>query len=166
MKTRVGERYQCSDPSCGCEIEITSPSRMSADSSMGGSYSGSMPGSGENRSIGGSATGETGAGTLRDAESGGISTPGDYGSQGATGEGVFGTSGGNQRSTMSGRFGSSTGALKSSATGSPASTAGAGGDLRNDMNMGDMSEEEDEGFSCCCGQLMRKSANQSRAARA
>src|ERR1700686_3939559 len=67
-----------------------------------------------NQPIGGSATGETAVGTLRDAESAGISTPGDFGSQGATGEGVFGTSGGNQRSTASGRLGSTTGsALKS-----------------------------------------------------
>jgi hypothetical protein len=126
--------------------------------------------SGENRSIGGSATGETGAGTLRNAESSPISTPGDFGSQGATGEGVFGTSGGNQRSTMSGRFGSTTGGLKSSATGSPANTPGNRDDTRNDrsddLGMADMNEEEDEGFACCCGQLMRKSSNQSRAARA
>src|SRR6202166_5464846 len=72
-----------------------------------------------NQPIGGSATGETGAsptgvGSLRNAESAGISTPGDFGSQGATGEGVFGTSGGNQRSTASGRLGSTAGtALKS-----------------------------------------------------
>jgi hypothetical protein len=157
MKTRVGERYQCSDPDCGCEIEITTPSRMSAESSMNIPMSSSMRDSDEDRSIGGSATGETGAGTLRNAESSGIST---------TGEGVFGTSGGNQRSTMSGRLGSTTGALKSSATGSPAATPDNRDDMRNDMNMSDMNEEEDEGFSCCCGQLMRKSSNQSRAARA
>ena len=126
----------------------------------------SMRDSEENRSIGGSATGETAVGTLRNAESSGISTPGDYGSQGATGEGVFGTSGGNQRSTMSGRLGSTTGALKSGATGSPAATPGAHNDMNNEMSMSDMSEEEDEGFSCCCGQLMRKSSNQTRAARA
>lgn len=139
---------------------------MSADSSMSNPMGSPLRDSDEDRSIGGSATGETGAGTLRDAESSGISTPGDYGSQGATGEGVFGTSGGNQRSTMSGRFGSSTGALKSSPTGSPASTAAAGSGTRNDMDMNDGSVDEDEGFSCCCGQLMRRSSSQSRAARA
>jgi hypothetical protein len=166
MKTRVGERYQCSDPDCGCEIEITTPSRMSAESSMNSPMSSSMREFDDDRSIGGSATGETGPGTLRNAESSGISTPGDFGSQGATGEGVFGTSGGNQRSTMSGRLGSTTGGLKSSATGSPAATPGNRDDMRNDMSMSDMNDEEDEGFSCCCGQLMRKSSNQSRAARA
>jgi hypothetical protein len=165
MHTRVGERYQCSDPDCGCEIEITTPSRMSS-SSMNEPMAGTMRDSDEDRSIGGSATGETGAGTLRHAESSGISTPGDFGSQGATGEGVFGTSGGGQRSTMSGRLGSTTSGLKSSATGSPAATPGNRNDMRDDMSMNDMNEEEDEGFSCCCGQLMRKSSNQSRAARA
>jgi hypothetical protein len=163
MNMQAGERYQCTDPECGCEIQVTSPGRAQ-------SYGTMTESAGEN-SIGGSATGETGVGTLRNAESGGISTPGDFGSQGATGEGVFGTSGGGQRSTMSGRFGSSTASLGSGRTGSPATgaenTAGFSGSS-NEASFG--SSSQNESFSCCCGQPMRKSTSSgvasSRAARA
>lgn len=102
MQAQVGDRYQCN--ACGCEVQVLNAGSMEQDDMLGGS---SEEGA-EDDSIGGSATGETGAGTLRRAESSGISTPGDFGSQGSTGEGVFGTSGGGQRSTTSGRFGSST----------------------------------------------------------
>jgi hypothetical protein len=88
----VGERYKCSDANCGCEIEVTNPGRTqqetSGDSSMNaGSFN---ERSRNNQPTGASGTGETGVGALRNAESAGISTPGDFGSQGATGEGVFG----------------------------------------------------------------------------
>src|SRR3984893_8586031 len=85
--------------------------------------SGSQSRSLNEQPIGGSATEETGVGSLRNAESAGISTPGDFGSQGATGEGMFGTSGGNQRSTSSGRLGSTTGSSLKSGSRSSASTS-------------------------------------------
>jgi hypothetical protein len=107
MNAQVGERYRCSDANSGCEIEVTSPGRMQNESyGIGSLDSNSQSRSSNQKPIGGSATEETGVGSLRNAESAGISTPGDFGSQGATGEGVFGTSGGNQRSTASGRLGS------------------------------------------------------------
>src|SRR6202047_559722 len=119
MNAQVGERYRCSDSNCGCEIEVTSSGRLGNES-----YGASPVNTGSQRSpserpIGGSVTDETGVGSLRNAESTSVSTPGDFGSQGATGEGVFGTSGGNQRSTASGRLGSTTGStLKSGSQGS------------------------------------------------
>ena len=143
MQAQVGERYQCS--ACGCEVQVTNPGSMQQDDVL-------------RDSTGGSATGETGAGTLRRAESSGISTPGDFGSQGATGEGVFGTSGGGQRSTTSGRFGSSTASLHSGATGSPASSSGSSGRGRYDDVAGARGETEQKSFSCCCGQPMTRSS--------
>jgi hypothetical protein len=124
MKAQVGERYRCSDASCGCEIEVISPGRMQNESYRAGSANtGSQARPSNERPVGGSATEESEVGSLRNAESGSISTPGDFGSQGATGEGVFCTSGGNQRSTMSGRLGSTTGSsLKSGSRSSGSSS--------------------------------------------
>jgi hypothetical protein len=166
MTSQVGDRYKCSDPDCGCEVEITSPSRTQNQNSMGGSMSASSEQAG-GKSIGGSATGETGVGSLRNSESQSISTPGDFGSQGATGEGVFGTSGGSQRTTTSGRFGSGSGALRSGAVGSAGSGTMPRSNDRSSEEMGldDMGEEES--FFCFCGEPMRKSTgSSSRAARA
>jgi hypothetical protein len=155
MNAQVGERYRCSDANCGCEIEVTSPGRMQNESYGAGSVNtGSQSRSTNEKPIGGSATEETGIGSLRNAESAGISTPGDFGSQGATGEGVFGTSGGNQRSTMSGRLGSTTGSsLKSGSHSSGGSTS----------NIETLSSGESN-FYCACGQPMQK-AQSGRAAR-
>jgi hypothetical protein len=157
MNAQVGERYRCSDSNCGCEIEVTSPGRMHNDSfSVGSANTGSQGRSSNEQPIGGSATEETGVGSLRNAESGSISTPGDFGSQGATGEGVFGTSGGNQRSTASGRLGSTTGSIlkSSSPSGSQRSTTSS-------IEVGSTAESN---FYCVCGQPMQKAQPVSRAA--
>jgi hypothetical protein len=160
MNTQVGERYKCSDANCACEIEVTKPSRMQNESFGSGSMNaGSMSDiSQSNQPIGGQATSGTGAsptgvGSLRNAESAGISTPGDFGSQGATGEGVFGTSGGNQRSTSSGRLGSTTGTSLKSGSRSSSSTS--------NIETGSTGESN---FYCACGQPMQKTQS-SRAAR-
>jgi hypothetical protein len=114
--------------------------------------SGSQSRSLNEQPIGGSATEETSVGSLRNAESAGISTPGDFGSQGATGEGVFGTSSGNQRSTASGRLGSIKSAtLKSDSPRSSTSNIETGSTLESH-------------FYCACGQPMQKTQS-SRAAR-
>jgi hypothetical protein len=154
MNTQVGERYKCSDSNCGCEIEVTNPGTMQHESFGSSSMNaGSLEDKSQSdQSIRGSANGETGVGSLRNAESAGISTPGDFGSQGATGEGVFGTSGGNQRSTMSGRLGSTTGSsLKSGSQSSSTSNIETGSAGQSN-------------FYCTCGQPMQK-AQSSRAAR-
>jgi hypothetical protein len=114
---------------------------------------GSQTRSSSERPIFGSATEETGVGSLRNAESAGISTPGDFGSQGATGEGVFGASGRNQRSTSSGRLGSTTGSsLRSSSQSSNTSSIETG-------------SSGESNFYCACGQPMHKAQPASRAAR-
>jgi len=164
MNTQVGERFKCSDANCACEIEVTKPSRMQNESFDGTSMNaGSLNDrSQNNQPIGGRATGETsasptGVGSLRNAESATISTPGDFGSQGVTGEGVFGTSGGNQRSTASGRLGSTTGStLKSS---SPS------GSHRSSTSSIEAGSAEESNFYCVCGQPMQKAQPASRAAR-
>lgn len=155
MNTQVGERYKCSDANCGCEIEVTNPGRMQQESFGSSSMNaGSLNDrSQSDQSIGGSATGETGVGSLRNAESDSISTPGDFGSQGATGEGVFGTAGGNQRSTASGRLGSTTGSSLKSGSRTSSSTS--------NIETGSSGESN---FYCACGQPMQK-AQSSRAAR-
>src|ERR1700732_3821060 len=153
MNAQVGERYRCSDSNCGCEIEVTSSGRLGNES-----YGASPVNTGSQRSpserpIGGSVTDETGVGSLRNAESASVSTPGDFGSQGATGEGVFGTSGGNQRFTASGRLGSTTGSsLKSSSQTSRTSNIEAG-------------STGESNFYCACGQPMHKAHSARRAAR-
>jgi hypothetical protein len=156
MYAQVGERYRCSDSNCGCEIEVTSAGRMQNENyGTSPANTGSQGRSSNERPIGGSTTEETGVGSLRNAESGSISTPGDFGAQGATGEGVFGTSGGNQRSTMSGRLGSSTGSsLKSGSRGS-------GSGSTSNIETGSSGESN---FYCACGQPMQK-AQISRTAR-
>ena len=156
MNTQVGERYKCS--------EVTKPSRMQNENFGSGSMNtGSLNDrSHTNQPIGGQATGETGASptgvaSLRNAESATISTPGDFGSQGATGEGVFGTSGGNQRSTASGRLGSTTGStLKSN---SPS------GSQRSSTSSIETGPTGESNFYCICGQPMQKAQPASRAAR-
>jgi hypothetical protein len=153
MNAQVGERYRCSDSNCGCEIEVTSSGRLGNES-----YGASPVNTGSQRSpserpIGGSVTDETGVGSLRNAESTSVSTPGDFGSQGATGEGVFGTSGGNQRSTVSGRLGSTGGSLKSGSQGSSSTS---------NIETGSSGESD---FYCACGQPMQKAQPSSRAAR-
>jgi hypothetical protein len=154
MNAQVGERYRCSDSNCGCEIEVTSPGRMQNESYGANSTNTVSQGrSSDERPIGGSATDETGVGSLRNAESAGISTSGDFGSQGTTGEGVFGTSGGNQRSTASGRLGSTTGNSLKSGSRSSGSTS--------NIETGSSGESN---FYCACGQPMQK-AQSSRAAR-
>lgn len=35
MANQIGERYICSDPNCGCEVEIVLPSRPGAESGRG-----------------------------------------------------------------------------------------------------------------------------------
>jgi hypothetical protein len=157
MNAQVGERYRCSDANCACEIEVTSPGRTQNESYGANSISsGSQNRSSSETAIGGSATEETRAGSLRNAESATISTPGDFGSQGATGEGVFGTSGGNQRSTASGRLGSTTGStLKSGSQGSQRAST-------SNIETGSTGESN---FYCACGQPMYKAQPASRAAR-
>lgn len=138
MNVQAGERYRCSDSNCGCEIEITTPSAVQDDSEEFGI------GSPNDRSIVGSLSAKE-AGSLHHAETSAICTPGDYGSLGATGEGLFGTSGGTQLATASGRLGST------SVTDSRSNSSNT-----SDIESGSTGQVT---FSCCCGRPMRKSSS-------
>jgi hypothetical protein len=107
-----------------------------------------------NQPTGASGTGETGVGALRNEESAGISTPDDFGSQGATGEGVFGTSGGNQRSTSSGRLGS---------TSASASRSGSQSSRASNIERGSSGESN---FYCACRTSLCTKLNQAAAPQA
>jgi hypothetical protein len=121
----AGDRYSCSDSSCGCEIEIRNPGRAEGS---GGTESGVV--SSDRESLD--------PGSLRAAETQSTSTQGDYGSQGATGEGTFGTPGGGGSTMMSGRYGSKIESNKSTPSDRTAANSGDGH------------------ISCFCGKPMRR----------
>jgi hypothetical protein len=127
----TGDRYTCSDSSCGCEVEVRNPGRQ-AKGDAGPEFSVDSP----NESFD--------PGSLRRAETEAISTPGDYGSQGATGEGLFGTSGGGGSSMMSGRYGSKI-MHESDSHSTPSDRTVA-------------SDSEIRSFSCFCGKPMRRTS--------
>jgi hypothetical protein len=98
MSNQIGDRYSCSDPNCGCEIEIERPCSMLASET--GEIDETSP-------------------SRREFRSEGISTAGDFGDQGATGDGVFGTVGGADRSaTASGRYDTESARLREAVQGS------------------------------------------------
>ena len=98
MSNQRGDIYSCSDPNCGCEIEIKQPCSMI---SMEAAHLSEASPSGQDILDDSSVTEIP----RRDFRSQDISMPGDSGSQGATGEGVFGTSGtGDRSATASGRY--------------------------------------------------------------
>ena len=143
----MGERVRCSDSNCGCEIEVTTSGRLGHESySASPVNTGSQSRSPSERPIGGSVKDESGVGSLRNAESASVSTPGDFGSPGTTGEGVLGTSGGNQRSPASGRLASTGSSLKSGSQGSSSTS---------NIETGSSGESV---FYCACGQPMQKNA--------
>lgn len=129
MLSNQGEKYTCSNADCGCEIEVKTGSRLDA-----ASFSGKKVGE-----IGGVES----QASLRASESQTISTPGDYGAQGASGEGVFGTAGKGESATMQGRYGSTT---------HPAEERSSDEKGGNGTN-----------FTCCCGKQMHRKEQASTA---
>ncbi|MGA8035364.1 MAG: hypothetical protein WB985_05275 [Candidatus Acidiferrales bacterium] len=83
MSNQTGDRYQCLDPNCGCELEVKRPCATAASVWRETSASERV---GHGVTAGGSLS-------SRGFRSEGISTADDYGKQGATDEGVFGTVG-------------------------------------------------------------------------
>jgi hypothetical protein len=77
MSVNVGDRYACPDPACGCEVEVRIVSRSSVLNI-------------ETRTSEVPATDTS----LRSLGGPNLAAPDDFRSQGATGEGVFGTAGG------------------------------------------------------------------------
>jgi hypothetical protein len=115
MSNRTGDRYACTDPNCGCEIEVKQPCGSVSDVGRGSSAPAS---SAEETQDGYAAVtdrfadhghGVPSAGNVSQsgfrAES--ISTSSDAGNQGTTGEGIFGTVGGESDHVHTeGRYGS------------------------------------------------------------
>jgi hypothetical protein len=98
MSNQTGDRYSCSDPNCGCEIRIERPCSMMP---AGDEYSSESNISAKDQELGSESTGALTGNFRRET----TSTPGDFGAQGATGEGTFGTSTtGGGSSMMSGRY--------------------------------------------------------------
>jgi hypothetical protein len=99
MSNQTGDRYSCSNPNCGCQLEIQRPCGMV--SSSANVASGSL----ESRATSGTLESDSMLAKNRELRADApVSTVGDYGSQGATGEGLFGTSGSGRSATMSGRY--------------------------------------------------------------
>jgi hypothetical protein len=96
MSNEIGDLYACSDPSCGCEVEIERPCSSvpsETSSSVERTSGADMFDESHNPRVGYEHRSES------------TSTPGDYGSQGVTGEGTFGTSGtGDPNALGSGRY--------------------------------------------------------------
>lgn len=113
MSNQVGDRYVCSDPNCGCEIEVRAACAAGQDeTAMRRDYRGDALASagGEKtvteslgHSIGSAETPEN-----RGFRTEGIATSSTSAPQGATGEGVFGTVGGGSSDMVhtEGRYGS------------------------------------------------------------
>jgi hypothetical protein len=102
MSNQRGDRYTCSDPNCGCVIEVKEPSASRA--SRGNATDARSAATPVEVQAGyADATdnlqdrghGVPAAGNISDRgfRSESISTSGDFGKQGATGEGIFGTVG-------------------------------------------------------------------------
>ena len=128
MSNQIGDRYTCSDPSCGCEIEIKRPCGMLLKS--GEEFS-----SASDRSVPSRTAGEPSN----------ISTQDDFGRQGATGEGIFGTAGSaTETATRQGRYSLDT-----------ASSRLAGSEDRGD------SDGQNAAPTCFCGNKMDQARAQS-----
>ena len=95
MSNQTGDRYSCTDPNCGCEIRIEHPCKMVP----GSEYSSESNVTATDTELGSESTGPLTGNFRRES----TSTPGDFGAQGATGEGTFGTSGSGSAMT-SGRY--------------------------------------------------------------
>jgi hypothetical protein len=98
MSNQTGDRYACTDPNCGCEIRIELPSKAVSAVSE---YSSESNVAERDQELGSENTGALTGNFRRET----TSTPGDFGAQGATGEGTFGTpSSGGGSSMTSGRY--------------------------------------------------------------
>jgi hypothetical protein len=100
MSNQRGDRYTCSDPNCGCEVEVKEPSltaavrakttdARTAATPVEAGYADATDNL-QDRGHGVPAAGNI---SDRGFRSESISTSGDFGKQGATGEGIFGTVG-------------------------------------------------------------------------
>lgn len=134
MSNQVGDRYTRSDPNCGCEVVIERPCNVHAVSTRP-----------RNSSSESDATAFHGATRSSGGEN--ISTIDDFGSQGASGEGLYGTTGSGRSATTSGRYDSTT-------------------SIPNEPRRISGEPTQQRSLTCFCGSRMRLSTQNSRAANA
>ncbi len=176
MSNRRGDRYTCTDPNCGCEIEVKAPCGSGGTLRSGERNpddAADLTGAAGDRDRAAMSSDRVGGGLAEDetkegyagvtdrfadhghgvpsagniSESGfrseSISTSSDFGKQGTTGEGIFGTVGGESTHVHTeGRYGSHL----------PRKKVSSGG---NDSSF-DMSAAEAP--RCFCGSEMRESS--------
>jgi len=99
MNNQVGDRYNCSDPNCGCEIELKSPCNIIESPSRNVS---THVDEATNPS---SALSESARTSEVAPAPGSVSSIRSSGTAETTGEGVFGPSGGNDTPTRQERYG-------------------------------------------------------------
>ncbi len=98
MSNQVGDRYECSDPNCGCRVEIERPCGIHSADRRGASAESVIDDATTN-----SSSSFQGA-SRADRTDTVISTPGDFGAQGASGERTFGSSASGRSAVGSGRY--------------------------------------------------------------
>jgi hypothetical protein len=140
MRASTGDRYTCSDSSCGCEVEVKNPSRHQTEAGTSAARSASADTA---------YVDSTDVDTLRSEETESTSSQGDYGSQGAGSEGVFGTSGAGSSFTTQGRYGSDV--TRHPGAPSSASRSSVSQPVSKPSSQGSQSN-----FSCCCGKPMHR----------
>jgi hypothetical protein len=140
MRASTGDRYTCSDSSCGCEVEVKNPSRHQTEAGTSAARSASADTA---------YVDSTDVDTLRSEETESTSSQGDYGSQGAGSEGVFGTSGAGTSFTTQGRYGSDV-------TRHPGAPASASRSSVSQPVSKPSSQGSQGNFSCCCGKPMHR----------
>jgi hypothetical protein len=147
MSNQTGDRYTCTDPNCGCEIRIERPcNKMPA----GNEYSSESSLTSKDQELGSESTGSLTGNFRRESSS----TQGDYGAQGATGEGTFGTSStGGGSATMSGRYDTPGNFIRRTPEEANASTT-------------PVQRNVSSGPTCFCGRAMTQAGTSTRAAAA
>jgi hypothetical protein len=153
MMNQRGDRYVCSDPNCGCVIEVKEPSaatrRPTETRQRSTPVAGGYADATDNLSDRGHGVPAAGNVSERGFRSESISTAGDFGKQGVSGEGIFGTVGGeSDHIHTEGRYGSrlprkSTEAAPSNSTWEP------------DAETAELEIAGENTIRCFCGGVMR-----------
>ena|SRR5579871_6831827 len=141
MSNQTGDRYSCSNPNCGCEVQIQRPcSSVASNANVASSTL-------ESRAASGNLESDSMLSKNRELRADApVSTVGDYGSQGASGEGMFGTSGSGRSATTSGRY--DTESMR----------------IRDDAPATQRPSNSDATLRCFCGHEMRQISTSVRAA--
>jgi hypothetical protein len=162
MSNQRGDRYTCSDPNCGCVIEVKEPSasfRTPTDARTAAKpvEAGYADATDDLRDRG---HGVPAAGSVseRGFRSENIATGDDYGKQGTSGEGIFGTVGGGDSDHVhtEGRYGSRLPRKSGFVDDARTSASGGAGAASSPASMEAI-------ITCFCGSVMRPAGAADRA---